>query len=75
MNKKIVTILLISGALFLNACQKNTDVFVPDPGQLNGPDTTWNAVVPATAAVFSLQTNLVTEPVRDSFEISWCCFH
>jgi len=73
MNKKIVTILLISGALFLNACKKNTDVFVPDPGQLNGADTAWNAVIPTTAPVYSLQTNLLsisTEPVKDSFEIS-----
>ena len=75
MNKKIATILLISAAFFLYACQKNVDVFVPDPGQLNGPDTTWNASLPATAPVFTLQTSLsatslLSEPVKDSFELN-----
>jgi hypothetical protein len=75
MNKKIVTILLISAAFFLNACQKNIDVFVPDAGQLNGADTTWVASLPATAPVFSLQTSLsvtslLSEPVKDSVEIN-----
>lgn len=69
MSKKIVTILLMSGVLFITACQKNVDIFVPDPGQ-NGPDTTWNASVPAAAPVFALQTSLLTEPTRDSFEIT-----
>ena len=57
MNKKIATILLIAGALFLNACQKNSDIFVPDPGQLNTPDTTWSNTIATSAPVFSLQTN------------------
>ncbi len=75
MNKKIATLLLISTAFLLNACQKNVDVFVPDPGQLNGADTTWAASLPATAAVFSLQTSLsatslFSEPVKDSFELN-----
>ena len=69
MNKKIVTILLISGALFLSACQKNTDIFVPDPGQVNGPDTTWYNSITATMPVTALQTSLVIEPLRDSFEV------
>jgi len=69
MTKKIATILIISSALFLTACQKNVDVFVPDPGQ-TGPDTTWTATVPSTAPVFALQTNLLSEPVRDSFEVN-----
>lgn len=69
MSKKIATILLISGVLIFTACQKNVDIFVPDPGQ-TGPDTTWNATVPAAAPVYALQTNLITEPSRDSFEIS-----
>ncbi|GAB2838604.1 hypothetical protein [Ferruginibacter profundus] len=70
MNKKIVTILLIGAAFFLNACQKNTDIFVPDAGQLNGADTTWSTSVPTSAPVFSLQSSLLSEPVRDSFEIN-----
>ena len=70
MNKKIVTILLIAGALFINACQKNSDIFVPDAGQLNAPDTAWYNPIATTASVFSLQTNLLLEPVKDSFEVN-----
>ncbi|MGF2412463.1 hypothetical protein [Ferruginibacter sp.] len=70
MNKKIATILLIGGALFLNACQKSSDIFVPDPGQLNAPDTTWSNTIATSAPVFSLQTNLKIEPLKDSFEVN-----
>ena len=70
MNKKIVTILLISTAFFLNACQKNIDMFVPDATPGNGLDTTWNTTVAANAPVFSLQTNLLLEAAKDSFELN-----
>ncbi len=73
MNKKIATILLIAGALFLNACQKNSDIFVPDAGQTNGPDTVWVNTISSTMPVVALQTNLQlqAEPVaKDSFEVT-----
>ena len=70
MNRKIIFIVLIAAAFFLNACQKNIDVFVPDPGQTNGFDSSWNTTVATTAPVFSLQTNLLTVAVKDSFEIN-----
>ena len=71
--KKITTfILLLAGAIFLNACQKNIDVFVPDPGQTNGPDTAWYNSISSTMPVATLQTNLnvQVEAAKDSFEIS-----
>ena len=72
MIKKIATILLIAGALFLNACQKNTDIFVPDPGQINAPDTAWYNPITASMPVISLQNNLQLQiaPVKDSFEVN-----
>ena len=70
MNKKIATILFICAVFFLNACQKNIDIFVPDPGQLNGLDTTWSSTIPSTAPVVNLQSTLVTGPVNDSIEIN-----
>lgn len=70
MNKKIITILIISSALIMTACKKNTDIFVPDPIAGNGLDTGWNTVVAATAPVFALQTNLRFEPFTDSFEVN-----
>ncbi len=70
MNKKIVTKFLIAGALFLNACQKNSDVFVPDAGQLNAADTAWVNSITAAMPVSALQTTLLLEPVKDSFEVT-----
>ena len=72
MIKKIATILLIAGALFLNACQKNSDIFVPDPGQVNAPDTAWVNTITSTMPVIALQNTLQTqtESVKDSFEVN-----
>jgi hypothetical protein len=70
MNKKIATILLIGTALFLNACKKNTDVFVPDAGQLNAADTTWSNPLAATAPVYALQNVLLLQTVKDSIEVN-----
>ncbi len=72
MNKRTALLLLTAGIVFLSACQKNTDVFVPDPGQINGPDTAWYNAVASTMPVIALQNNLSTqvETVIDSFEIN-----
>ena len=70
MNKKIIILVLFAGSLFLNACQKDIDVFVPDPGQLNGPDTTWQSTVTASMPVSVLKNNLLTEPYLDSINVS-----
>lgn len=71
MNKKITFLLLVAGSFFLHACKKNTDVFVPDPGQLNTADTSWYNAISAAMPVVALQTNLnvQVETVRDSVEI------
>jgi hypothetical protein len=69
MNRKIIIILSLAGSLFFTACQKDINVFVPDAGQLNAPDTAWYATITTTMPVATLQTNLLIEPVRDSFEI------
>jgi len=70
MNKKIVTILFISAAFLLNACQKNIDMFVPDPGQSNGADTTWYSTVNGTMPVTALRTSLLLPVIKDSFELT-----
>ena len=70
MNKRTTYLLLIAGVLFLSACKKNTDVFVPDPGQINAPDTTWYNTINTSMPVIALQNNLALEPLKDSFEIS-----
>ncbi len=70
MNRKIIILVLISAGLFLNACQKNTDIFVPDPGQLNGPDTTWQNTVTASMPVSNLKTRLLFEPYIDSINVN-----
>lgn len=61
-----IYIMIFFTGMVLTACQKNIDVFVPDPGQLNGPDTTWKNTVTAAMPVSVLKNNLLQEPYRDS---------
>ena len=70
MNKKIIILVLFAGSLFLNACQKDIDVFVPDPGQLNGPDTTWQNTVTASMPVSVLKNSLLIEPYLDTINVN-----
>jgi hypothetical protein len=70
MNKKILIPFLIACIFLLNACRKNTDVFVPDPGQINGPDTAWHTSISATMPVSALKTSLLITPYADSIEVN-----
>ena len=71
MKIKAFILILFAGSLFLNACQKDVDIFVPDPGQLNGPDTSWQNTVTASMPVSILKSNLSQEPVYlDSINVS-----
>ncbi|MBK8519524.1 MAG: hypothetical protein IPL54_01135 [Chitinophagaceae bacterium] len=63
MKIKAFILILFAGALCLNACQKDVDVFVPDPGQLNGPDTSWQNTITASMPVSILKSNLSQQPV------------
>lgn len=69
---KIKTFILVflAGVFFLTACQKNTDIFVPDPGQINGPDTSWQNTITATMPVAVLKNNLLLQPYYDSIMVS-----
>ena len=68
--KNIATLFLISSILFLSACQKDTDVFIPDPGQITGPDTNWVANINAGMPVNILKNNLLLETFTDSIEVN-----
>lgn len=70
MNIKTFILVLITAAFTLNACEKNTDIFVPDPGQLNGPDTTWQNTVSPSMPVVSLKTELLKAPYLDTITVS-----
>lgn len=63
MKVKAFILILFAGGLLLNACQKDVDIFVPDPGQLNGPDTSWQNTITASMPVSILKSNLWQEPV------------
>ena len=63
MKIKVFILILFAGGILLNACQKDIDIFVPDPGQLNGPDTSWQNTVTASMPVSVLKNNLLYEPV------------
>lgn len=69
MNFKIY-IPFVFTAIIFTSCQKDVDVFVPDPGQPTGPDTTWVAAVTETQSISLLKRELKLPAVEDSFEIS-----
>lgn len=69
MKIKVFILILFAGASLLNACQKDIDVFVPDPGQSNGPDTSWQNTVTPTMPVTLLKNNLVIEPYKDTMTV------
>jgi hypothetical protein len=71
MKIKAFILILFAGGLLLTSCQKDIDIFVPDPGQLNAPDTSWQNTVTASMPVSILKTNLWQEPVYlDSFTVN-----
>lgn len=70
MNRKIITLLLISAALILNACQKDTDIFVPDGGQTNGPDLNWYSTITSTMPVSLLKNGLAIDIYTDTIQVN-----
>ena len=50
--------LLVLGTVLLNSCKKDSDIFVPDPGQQTGPDSNWYSPVTASMPVNKLESNL-----------------
>ncbi len=70
MKLKTVILALIMGSFLLNACQKNIDIFVPDPGQINGPDTSWYSSITAAMPVTILKNNLLPESYQDTITVN-----
>jgi hypothetical protein len=68
--KKILNFLFIGSTFFLNACQKDLDVFIADPGQITGPDTNWVNSISASMPVTILQNNLLLTKIEDSIDIN-----
>jgi len=42
----------------LFSCEKNTDIIVPDPNQLNGPDTTWYNTLTENMSAIALKNDI-----------------
>jgi hypothetical protein len=71
MKIKVFICILFTCSLLLHACKKDIDVFVPDPGQMNGPDTSWQNTITAAMPVSVLKNNLAQEPVYvDSINVN-----
>jgi len=68
-NLKIILSFFIAAAFFLCGCQKNIDVFVPDAGQLNGPDTTWYGSVSDAMPVTAIRNSLALETFKKDIVI------
>jgi len=67
MRKKIFYTLLIAGVL-LSSCQKDLDLFVPDP--IAGFDSTWHNNIDNSMPVAGLKTALLLPIYKDSFELN-----
>lgn len=69
MKVKAYILVMIFGCFMLHGCQKNIDIFVPDPGQPNGPDTSWYNTVTASMPVTSLKNNLLQDAYTDTIMV------
>ncbi len=67
--KKIFYHLAFAVILF-SSCQKDLEFFVPDPGQVNGPDSTWHNVISNNFPVAALKNTLLLPSQKDSFIIN-----
>lgn len=70
MIKKIITGILFSGMVLLTACQKDIDVFVPDAGQLNGPDTAWQTAAGNIVSLELLKSSLLKPAYLDTINVN-----
>jgi len=70
MNIKKLIFVFFTGIFLVTACQKNTDIFVPDPGQLNSPDTSWKSIITVNMPVSVLKNNLILQPYQDSILVN-----
>lgn len=67
---KLILSFLIVTSIFLLSCNKDKDVFVPDAGQVTGPDTNWVGTITSAMPVSVLQNNLLLEMHLDSIEVN-----
>ena len=70
MNKKIYILLLLTGSILFTACQKDSDIFVPDPGQISGPDTSWYSIITPAMPVSLLKNNLILNTYSDTINVN-----
>lgn len=69
MNRKTIILFLISAGFLLSACQKNIDIFVPDAGQIGGPDTSWYSTITSTMPVNDVKNSLLIDTYKDSIQV------
>jgi hypothetical protein len=66
--KKTLVLSLVSAIFILNSCIKEMDVFIPDPGQVSGPDTIWYSAITSSMPVVTLKKNLLLPRDIDSIQ-------
>ena len=70
MNRKLLPGLLIAAGILFQACKKDTNIFVPDPGQFNGPDTAWYSIITPSMPVTAIINNLSFNNYTDSIQVN-----
>ncbi|MBK8609189.1 MAG: hypothetical protein IPL84_04395 [Chitinophagaceae bacterium] len=70
MKIKAHLLIVFLSILILPACQKDIDVFIPDAGLVNGPDSTWHTTITASMPVFELKSSLLESAYTDSIMVN-----
>ena len=68
MTRKIIFYTVLIASVALSSCQKDLDLFVPDP--INGYDSTWYNTLDNTMPVADLKTTLLLPIYKDSFVLN-----
>ena len=68
MIRKIIFYTLLIATVALSSCQKDLDLFIPDP--ITGYDSTWHNTLDNSMPVAGLKTKLSLPVYKDSFELN-----
>ncbi len=66
----IITLLIFAVVLAMSSCKKDSDIFVPDPTLIQGPDTTWLNTLSDSTPARRLLASIAPAVYIDSFEVN-----
>lgn len=70
MKIKVLILTFFAGSFFVSSCQKDINIFVPDPGQINSPDTSWQNIVSSSMPISVLMNDLLPGLYKDTISVN-----